>query len=80
MYAAEIGLDGFTGSNGWLQKWQKCHNVHMSILSGEAANVNPDVESDWKAWLKTIVKDMHPRTLLMPMKLAFSLELCQLDH
>ena len=40
MYASELGLDSFTGSNGWLEKWQKCHNVRMAVLSEEAADVD----------------------------------------
>ena len=43
MYASELG---FSGSNGWLEKWQKC-NVCTAVLSGEAADVDPTVVDDW---------------------------------
>ena len=55
MYASELGIDQFSGSNGWLEKWQKCHNVRMVVLSGEAADVDPTVVSDWSERLKTIL-------------------------
>ena len=32
MYARELGHDSFTGSNGWLEKWQKRHNVRLAVL------------------------------------------------
>ena len=54
LYATELGLDGFTASNGWLHKWQKRHTVHMSALSGEVPGVNPIVVSNWGEQLKTI--------------------------
>ena len=54
MYASELGIERFSGSNGWLEKWQKRHNVRMSVLSGEAADVDPTVVSDWGERLKTI--------------------------
>ena len=38
VYAAELGYESVSGSNGWFNLWQKKrHNVRMSILSGEAA-------------------------------------------
>lgn len=27
LYAADLGHEGFSGSNGLLDRWQKCHNV-----------------------------------------------------
>ena len=40
MYASKLGIDQFSGSNGWLEKWQKRHNVRMVVLSGEVACSN----------------------------------------
>ena len=54
MYARELGHESFTGSNGWLEKWQKRHNVCLAVLSGKAADVDPSVVSDWGERLKTI--------------------------
>ena len=54
MYAAELGHTSFTASNGWLEKWQKCHNVRIAVLSGEAADVDPSVVSDWSSRLQSM--------------------------
>ena len=53
LYAAELGHNSFIASNGWLEKWQKRHNIRMGVLSGEAADVDPSV-SDWGVRLKSI--------------------------
>ena len=42
-------------SVGWLEKWQKHHNVRMVVLTGEAADVDPTVVSDWSERLKTLL-------------------------
>ena len=35
LYAAELGHEGLSGSNGWLDRWQKRHNVQMATLSAK---------------------------------------------
>ncbi len=32
MYAEELGHSGFTASNGWLNRWQKRHNVKIALV------------------------------------------------
>ena len=56
MYAAELRHASFTASNGWLQKRQKRHNVRVAVLSGEAADVNPSVVSNWGSCLKSVCR------------------------
>ena len=46
MYADQLGHFSFTTSNGWLEKWQKQHNVRMAVLSAEATDVALYVVSD----------------------------------
>lgn len=53
-YSLELGYESFSASNGWLQRWQTRHNVRMAVLSGEGADVDPTVVSDWKKRLETI--------------------------
>ena len=53
-FSVELGYDSFTASNGWQQRWQKRHNVKMAVLSGEGADVDENVVSDWKKRLETI--------------------------
>ena len=47
MLSLEMGHDDFSASNGWLQAWQKRHNVKWAALCGEAAEVPQDVVADW---------------------------------
>ena len=54
LYATELGHNNFTPYKGWLEKWQKRHNVRMAVLSGEAADVEPSVVSDWGVRLKSV--------------------------
>ena len=54
MYTAELGHSSFTASNSWLEKWQKRHNVRMTVVLGEAANVDLSVVSDWSGCLKSV--------------------------
>ena len=56
LYAAELGHEGFSGSNGWLDRWQKRHNIRMSTLSGEAADVSEGVVEDWGRRLDSVCK------------------------
>lgn len=35
--AAELGIENFTGSAGWLQKFKKRHKIEQYTLHGEAA-------------------------------------------
>ena len=54
MYAQELGHLSFTGSNGWLDRWQKRHNVRMAVLSGEAGDVDEAVVEDWGKRLESL--------------------------
>ena len=75
MYVRELGHDSFTGSTGWLEKWQKRHNVRLAVLSGEAADVDPSVVSDWGERLKTISQGYALKDILTQMKRVFFTEL-----
>ena len=49
-----LGHDDFMASNGWLDRWKTRHKVKSSVLSGEAADVNPETVDDWIKRLPTI--------------------------
>ena len=56
LLSAQLDLDDFMASNGWLESWTRRNNIRLSALSGEAAEVNPTVVDDWKARLADICK------------------------
>lgn len=63
LYAAELGHDEFSGSNGWLDRWQRRHNVRMSTLSGEAADVSASIVEDWSRRLESVCRGFLPRDI-----------------
>ena len=62
-YAAEFSNKGFTASNGWLDRWQKHHNVRMATLSGEAADVNEEVVEDLSQRLESLCRGYQLRDI-----------------
>ena len=49
-----LGHDDFMASNGWLDRWKTRHKVKLSVLSGEASDVNPETVDDWIKRLPSI--------------------------
>ncbi|XP_013775505.1 jerky protein homolog-like [Limulus polyphemus] len=49
MLSVELGLDDFSVTNGWLDRFQKRHN-----LSGEGALVNEETVNDWCSRLESM--------------------------
>ena len=41
-------LEDFQASDGWLRRWKDRHNVHLSCLSGERADISEETVNDWK--------------------------------
>ena len=60
LLAEEKGLPNFTGSNGWLEKWRKRHNIKHSSLSGESADVDPAVVEDWEKRIPSLCEGYDP--------------------
>ncbi|XP_013778866.1 tigger transposable element-derived protein 6-like [Limulus polyphemus] len=54
MLSVELGLDDFSASNGWLDRFQKRHNISCSVLSGEGASVNEEMVNDWCSRLESM--------------------------
>ncbi|XP_062511789.1 tigger transposable element-derived protein 6-like [Corticium candelabrum] len=54
VYAEQLGHSAFFGSNGWLEKWMIRHNVRLSCLSGEAADVDASVVDHWSRPLQSL--------------------------
>ena len=56
----EMGHDGFSASNGWLQSWRSRFNVKAALLSGEAADVREEDVTNWMERLPTLYEGYEP--------------------
>ena len=63
VYAEQLGHSAFSGSNGWLEKWMTRHNVRLSCLSGEVADVDASVVDDWSRRLQSLCEGYELRDI-----------------
>ena len=52
-----MGKPDFKGTNGWLEKWKKCHNIRKLAVCGESGDVQGNTVDSWKERLAEILKD-----------------------
>jgi len=59
--AAQLGINRFRASNGWIGSFKKRHYLVYKTVSGESAIVNPETVMDWKSEeLPKIIKVYWP--------------------
>ena len=63
MFAQQLNIDTFKGSNGWLVSFRKRHNIKFATHVGESADVSDEVVEDWKARLLKIIEGYNPRDI-----------------
>lgn len=51
-FADSLGIDGWTCSNGWLDRWKRRHNIVFKTMSGERASVD---ETKTDAWVEEVL-------------------------
>ena len=54
--AATLGKAGFTGSNGWLEKWKSRYNIKQFVISGESGDVDGATIDSWKERLPELLQ------------------------
>lgn len=62
-FAKLLKMDKFVGSPGWLQKWQKRHNVSAKTISGESADVNVGTVNDFRQRIPALISGYHPKDI-----------------
>ena len=62
-FAADLKVDSFRASNGWLQSFLKRKNIVFGSVNGESGDVDKIVVSDWKSKLSTICDEYVPRDI-----------------
>jgi len=58
--ANSLGITDFTASTGWLDRFKVRHSIVYKQICGESKPVNPDVASDWKYQIPTLVSGYEP--------------------
>lgn len=62
--ANRLNIEGFTASNGWIDRFKKRHNVVYRSICGESQSVDLDIAEDWKQTdVPTLITDYAPRDI-----------------
>jgi hypothetical protein len=61
--AANIGLNDFRASNGWLEAFRKRHYIQFRLLSRESAGMDENVVNHWKQNLPNIIQGYDTRDI-----------------
>ena len=56
--ATQMGMEKFSGSNDWLEKWLTCYHVKCAVLCGENGEVKEEILQDWSKDYLFSVLDM----------------------
>jgi hypothetical protein len=59
--ARDMGIEDFKASNGWLEAFQKRHNVSLKAISGESHDVNPATVEEWLERLPSLLAGFEPK-------------------
>jgi hypothetical protein len=61
--AANIGLNDFRASNGWLEAFRKRHCIQICLLFRESAGMDKNVINHWKQNLPNIIQGYDTRDI-----------------
>jgi hypothetical protein len=62
--AKDMRVEGFSASDGWLQKLRQRHDISYGSVVGESAGVDQNVVNDWLSnRLPEIIKDFDPKNV-----------------
>lgn len=61
LIAEELGNSSFKGTNGWLEKWKRRHNLAQMNIAGEEGNVNEETVESWNERVKELTKGYEPQ-------------------
>ena len=61
-YSRSLNLE-FKGSNGWLQRFQDRHNIHICVISGVAGAVDKNTVDEWEQRLHDLLSGYNERDI-----------------
>ena len=70
-FAEELEIDDFQASNGWLTNWKSRYNIKQFVISGESADVDPEVVAEFKDRLSSIIAGYDPKDTSIVMRLEY---------
>lgn len=59
--ADKLGIDGFTASNGWIDRFKNRHGITYRTVNGEAASVDIATVDTWKNHVESLIDGYEPR-------------------
>lgn len=59
--ADKLGIDGFTASNGWIDRFKNRHGITYRTVNGEAASVDIATVDTWKNHVASLIEGYEPR-------------------
>ena len=63
-YAEQLGVENFTASNGWFDRWKNRHGIVFKTVCGEAKSCTPDMSASWEeTTLPTILSNYALRDI-----------------
>ena len=63
LIAESLGEENFKGTNGWLQKWKRMHNITEMSITGEEGDVSAETVESWKERVKEITRGYAPQDM-----------------
>lgn len=58
LFAKELQIEDFKGSDGWLDRWKTRHSVTFKTVAGEAKSCTPEMTASWdETTLPTIISN-----------------------
>ena len=58
-FSRRLGENGFTASNGWLDRFKKRHQIKLKSIKGEANSVNPETVETFRAGIATTLPQRY---------------------